>query len=228
MRFVLGNHSELGPIDPQILIPVLGGLRMAPAHAILRDFERAKREIAAELTSLPAWTPILQAYAGGLLDFCVQQISLSQDVVASWLREHMLSHEDAGVQPDERERVARDIAEYFGSDASYERFRTHGRPIRIEELRAISGLRVRSLEDDDDLQDAVLSIYHALDFTFGGAALKIVENHNEARYVRIQQQILVPAQPIPGPAPTPSPPPPPSTPAPNRAARREQQRRSRR
>ena len=72
-----------------------------------------------------------------------------------------------------------------------------GRPIRLQELQGIRGLRIRKLEDDKALQDALLSIYHVLDFTFGGPAVKIVENHLGARYVRIERQVLV--QQVPGP-----------------------------
>jgi hypothetical protein len=190
-EIVMGCHSELGPIDPQILIPVPGGQRFAPAHAILRDFKRAKGEIAANVSVLAAWTPILHAYAGGLLEFCTQQIALSQDVVAGWLKQYMLSHNDCGVPENEREQTAVSISQYFGSEASYDRFRTHSRPVRIEELRTIRGLRVRALEDDDALQDSVLSVYHALDFTFGGPVVKIVENHLGARHVRLKQQVLI-------------------------------------
>ena len=69
-EIVMGDHSELGPIDPQLRIPIPGGgYRFAPAHAILRDFERSKNEIADNIKYLPAWTPILNAYAGGLLEF---------------------------------------------------------------------------------------------------------------------------------------------------------------
>lgn len=67
-EIVMGLHSELGPIDPQIFIPQPGGGRYAPAHAILRDFERAKQETSRDVNVLPAWTPILHAYAGGLLE----------------------------------------------------------------------------------------------------------------------------------------------------------------
>jgi hypothetical protein len=205
-EIVMGRHSELGPIDPQILVPVPGGARFAPAHAILRDFDRAKREIAEDVNSLAAWTPILHAYAGGLLEFCTQQIKLSQEIVAGWLKQHMLRHDDVGIEPGERDEVANRIADYFGSEASYDRFRTHGRPIRLEELEAIRGLRVRRLEADDGLQDALLSIYHVLDFTFGGPAVKVVENHLGARYVRIHQQVLLPAgPPAPGPGAAPAP-----------------------
>lgn len=210
-EIVMGKHSELGPIDPQILVPIPGGNRFAPAHAILRDFERAKGEISRDVGALAAWTPILHTYAGGLLEFCVQQVRLSQEIVAGWLTRHMLVHADAAVPEGERERVAREIAEYFGSDQAYDRFRTHARPIRVEELERIRGLRLRHLGADDALQDSVLSVYHALDITFGGPAIKIVENHRGARLVRIQQQVLIGPMPPPGGQP-PQPPQPPQQP----------------
>ena len=189
-EIVLGLHSELGPIDPQILVPVPEGQRFAAAHAILRDFERAKAEIGADVNALAAWTPILRSYSGGLLDFCSQVIQLSQDIVTGWLERYMLAHPDAGVPDSERKDRARQIAEYFGSEASYDRFRTHGRPIRVEALEQVDGLRIRRLETDSTLQDAVLSVYHATDITFGGAAMKLVENHLGHRKVRAVQQIV--------------------------------------
>jgi hypothetical protein len=222
-EIVLGNHSELGPIDPQILMPMPGGgNRFAPAHAIIRDFERAKSEIGKDVSALPAWTPILHAYGGGLLDYCTQQIQLSQDVVAGWMERYMLSHDDVAIPVDERAAVARSIAEYFGAEASYDRFRTHGRPIRIEELRRIRGLRIRALEDDAALQDALLSVYHVLDITFGGPAVKIVENHNGSRHVRLQQNLIIQTQQAPPsqPGPAPTPPVAPGVPQPSRAERR--------
>jgi hypothetical protein len=224
-EIVMGLHSELGPIDPQILVPLPEGVRYAPAHAILRDFQRAKAELAQNLNGLAAWTPILRSYAGGLIEFCNQQVQLAQEVVASWLARYMLAHPDAGVPEQDRDAVARSIAEYFGSDASYERFRTHGRPIRVEELEKVRGLVVRRLEADDALQDAVLSIYHATDHTFGGPARKIVENHIGRRWVRIEQIVQIgPAQPPAGQSPKQPTPPAPRPAGPNRADRRRQKR----
>ncbi len=211
----MGRYSELGPIDPQILIPIPGGTgRFAPAHAILRDFKRAKEEIAKDVNVLAAWTPILHAYSGGLLEFCTQQIQLAQEIVAGWLKEHMLTHRDLGIQDADRQQVATDIARYFGSDDAYDRFRTHDRPIRRDALEKIKGLRIRRLEDDKVLQDVVLSIYHALDISFGGPAAKIVENHRAARYIRIfQQPVILPAFMPPGPGGAPQPAPQPTHPA---------------
>lgn len=201
-EIVMGAHSELGPIDPQIVIPTPEGQRFAPAHALLRDFKQAKEECAQDVNVLPAWTPILRSYVG-LLEFCRQQISLSIDIVAGWMDRYMLQHRAYGFSDEQRRAKAREIAEYFGSEASYERFRTHSRPVRIGELQRL-GMRVTPLEDNDDLQDIVLSIYHATDMTVRPPIAKIVENHLGKRHVRIAgtMQIAVPrGQPQPAPAP---------------------------
>jgi len=191
-EIVMGEHSELGPIDPQILIQVPEGVRYAPAIAILRDFQRAKSEIRRDVTELPAWTPILRGYAGGMIEFCTKQVKLTQEIVARWLRTYMLRHpESPFTTADQRSRRARALAAYFGSEKSYDRFKTHGRPIRPAQLRRQRGLVIRRLEDDQALQDAVLSLYHALDLTFGGAAVKIIENHHGAMYVRVVAQLQV-------------------------------------
>jgi ClpP class serine protease len=58
-RIVMGKHSSLGPIDPQFLLPVPGGMTMAhPAQAILDQFELAKDECK-DPKLLGAWIPIL-------------------------------------------------------------------------------------------------------------------------------------------------------------------------
>ena len=85
--------------------------------------------------------------------------------MATWLGKYMLRHHDMNIPETEREAKAIQIAEWFGSEDSYDRFRTHARPIRYPELQSI-GLRVRRLEDDDALQDAVLSILHVNEITF--------------------------------------------------------------
>jgi hypothetical protein len=198
---VVGNHSELGPIDPQITLHTPEGPRGGPAHAILRDFRRAQEQTSSDVNLLAAWTPILRSYVGGLIEYCTQQVNLSIDVVAGWLERYMLAHDDMALADVEaRGARAREIANYFGSDEAYDRHRTHERPIRLPELEQV-GVRVRRLgSDDEDLQDAVLSIYHATDITFAvnPGVVKIVENHLGRRRVKFQQQLAVnlPIQPL--------------------------------
>jgi Serine dehydrogenase proteinase len=205
-EIVVGNHSELGPIDPQITLMTPEGPRGGPAHAILRDFRRAQQETSSDVNLLAAWTPILRSYVGGLIEYCTQQVNLAIDVVRGWLDRYMLAHEDMGLPDAEtRNAKAEEIANYFGSEEAYDRHRTHERPIRLPELEAV-GVRVRRLGSDDEaLQDAVLSIYHATDITFTAnqGVVKIVENHLGRRRVRFQHQFAVnlPMQPVPLPAP---------------------------
>jgi hypothetical protein len=192
-EIVMGHHSELGPIDPQVVLATPEGIRQGPAHGILRDFRRAREECTETPAALPAWTPILRSYVGGLLESCNQAVKLSLDLVRGWLDRYMLTYPDMGFGDDtaSRKRAARRIANHFGSERSYDRFRTHGRPIRLPELEEI-GVRVRRMGNDGELQDAVLSIFHATSITFNGAAAKIIENHLGRRFVRVQQQIALP------------------------------------
>jgi hypothetical protein len=70
---------------------------------------------------------------------------------------------------------AHDIAEWLGN---FEEHRTHGRPIGFD-LAQEKGLKVTRLEDNQDLQEAVLSVFHATMVTFQSTAcLKIIENHH--------------------------------------------------
>ncbi len=59
----------------------------------------------------------------------------------------------------------------------------HSRHIHMDKARDI-GLKISSLEDDQVLQDLVLTIHHSFMHTFGSStAAKIIENHNGSSMV---------------------------------------------
>lgn len=181
----MGQHSQLGPIDPQFIINTPEGPRSSPAKAILNQFELAKRECQ-KPENLAAWIPILRTYAPGLLTQCEDSQRLAADMVAGWLERYMMNGEEDAAGK------SRKIAEWF---ADYESFRSHGRRVGREQARAI-GLKVVNLEDDDDLQDAVLSIHHAAMHSFSGTpAQKIIENHVGRAWVRLGRMVQNPANP---------------------------------
>jgi hypothetical protein len=67
------------------------------------------------------------------------------------------------------------------------------------------------LESDQALQDAVLSIYHAVTHSFiGTGAVKIIENHTGKAYLQVVQmmQVGMPGQQQPGAQPQQQPAPP--------------------
>lgn len=188
-RIVMGKHSQLGPIDPQLFV----NGRFVPARAIVEQFEQAKQEAAADPASLSAWYPILQQYGPGLIAQCSDAEELSKRLVKEWLERYMF----AGDQ--QADTKAQAIADYFGA---YSLHRSHSLGIFRDNARN-QGLKVDDLEADQVLQDLVLSVHHATMHTLAGPAVKIVENNLGRAYVRMAQQIAVP-QMIPGmPFPTP-------------------------
>jgi hypothetical protein len=52
--------------------------------------------------------------------------------------------------------------------------------------------------DDDVLQDAVLSVFHATAITFNGPATKIIENHLGSKWAKVQQTLVLQAPVQPG------------------------------
>jgi len=194
---VMGKHSFLGPIDPQMIINTPLGQRMVPAEAIREQFERAKRECQ-NPTLLAAWLPMLNQYGPDLLVQCENALAMARTLVRTGLSSHMFAS-----LSDARRRAA-NVARWL---ASHRYFRSHGRHIPRDVLEE-RGLRIERLEDDQRLQELVLSVFHATTHTFDQtAAVKIIENHLGKAFIKqVQlQQIVVPVPPPGGPTPPPPP-----------------------
>lgn len=179
---IMGKHSAIGPIDPQITFPTPNGHFTAPAQAILDEFETAKKEVVADPKTAPLWVSKIQAYPQGFLTICQNTIDLSIDKVTEWLNSYMFADKK------ENQQHGRKIAEWLGDTSEH---KTHGRPIGISKAREI-GLKVDALEDDQDLQEKVLSLFHATTVTLEITnCMKFVENQNGKGWflnVNIEQQ----------------------------------------
>lgn len=168
---VMGHHSSLGPIDPQFVVETPFGYRMTPAFAILDQFELAQDSVSSYNDLIP-WQPLLQQYPPGLLAECMEAIELSRELANQWGREHMHSDKD-----EEEAKLRGELMAEYLSDRHY--FKSHSRRINREKAEE-NGFEVSSLEDDQELQDAVLSVYHAAMHTHGARPVeKIIENHNQ-------------------------------------------------
>jgi ClpP class serine protease len=162
-EIVLGKHSNLGPIDPQ-----MGGLA---CQAVLDEFEEAKRDIKKNPQAASLWQVIVGKYHPTFLGACKQAIDWSENMVSEWLKENMCSSDQGKVK---------DIMKMF---ADHKKQKSHARHISKKECEDV-GLNITSLEDDNDLQDAVLTTHHVFMHTFSNTnAVKIIENHNGIAYV---------------------------------------------
>jgi len=165
-EIVMGKQSAIGPIDPQMTLTRPNGVAFSlPAHSILADFERARVEISANPDSARIWIPKLLEIPNGFLDLCQKTIELSKSKVAEWLDAYMFKDD---------EKKGTEIAGWLGD---FNAHKTHGRPINYQ-LAMEKGLKIKLLEDDQELQDKVLSVFHATLVTFDvSPCVKIIENH---------------------------------------------------
>lgn len=179
-EIIMGKHSAIGPIDPQITFPMQNGqLFTAPAHSILSEFEKAKREILANPGFAPLRIPKVSSWPPAILDICEQTIELAKTKVENWLESYMF------VGQADAHAKARNIADWLGT---YSNHLTHGRPIPIA-VAQDKGLIVTALEDDQNLQEKVLSVFHAAVVTFEVTnCVKIIENqHGVGTYITVKR-----------------------------------------
>ena len=178
-EIVMGKHSSLGPIDPQF-----GGIA---AHGVVEEFNRAHAEIKADQSRAFVWQPIIAKYSPTLIGECEKAIQWSNEMAREWLVTGMLSSDSDRNAKSER------IVKELGDHALTKSHARHLSPNRCRDMV----LKVLMLEDDQRLQDAVLSVHHACMLTLAGTgAFKIIENHNGVASVSVAQQVLMqgPAQ----------------------------------
>lgn len=178
---VLGKHSFLGPIDPQVTVNTKLGQRMVPAQAILDQFEQAKKECE-DPKKLAAWLPMLDQYGPDLLVQCKNASALSEELVRDWLARYMFRWNP------EKAVKAEKIAKWL---ADHGLWKSHSRHIPRDALAA-KGLKIEPLEDDQTAQDLFLSVFHATTHTFGATpAVKIIENHLGKAFIKQFQMVPV-------------------------------------
>lgn len=165
-EIIMGKHSNLGPIDPQY--------GMYRAHGIIEEFETIKQEHAKNPLGTQVWGPILSKYNPTLVGECQKVIDWSNGLVKTWLLENMFEN------ISDAEKKAETVIENIGSHALT---KSHSRHLHKDYLQGL-GLNVRALEDDETLQDLVLSIHHSTIITFGSTkAAKIIENQNGVSFI---------------------------------------------
>jgi len=77
-EIVMGKHSNLGPIDPQLF--------GVPAHAIKEEFERAIQEVQAAPHTAPIWQVILSKYGPSQISESLKVIAWADQMTREWLK----------------------------------------------------------------------------------------------------------------------------------------------
>lgn len=173
-EIVMGNHSFLGPIDPQLVMNTPLGFRRVAAQAIQKQFRMGLEECAADKTKLMVWAPILSSYAPDLLIASQQAIERSQDIVETWLKTYRFAND-----PNKDQKAAA-IAKWLADDSDH---KSHAKHLSRDDLRA-NGLEITNLENDKKLRDLVLSIFHAVTIVMDmTTSVKYLTNHEGKTFV---------------------------------------------
>lgn len=160
-EIIMGEQSSLGPIDPQ-----MGGVA---CQAVIDEFKKAVREVAANPASLGLWQTIISKYHPTFLTACENAINWSGQLAEKWLKE---------VNPAIDVQMVKDV--FLNHKNSY----SHSRHLSKNDCKD-AGLNIVDLEANQDLQDAVLSLHHCYMILFDKFPIsKIVENNIGGRYIQ--------------------------------------------
>ena len=184
---ILGRQSQLGPIDPQFLI----GNKAHSARAIQEGFNKAREDIENNTRLAHLWAPILQNMGPSLVLEADKALSYSKELVSNWLNKRMLN--DISDEA-ERKQTVNTIAAYFNAESTSDhgQVHVHGQRIGAEKLEEL-GLKLEFLENDQGLQNDVLTAYHLMTLTFEmGPYIKFIASNRGKMWVK-QQQVLVPS-----------------------------------
>ena len=166
-EIVMGKQSSLGPIDPQLVLPNRhGSTQVLPVQAIIDNFETAKKTSVTSPQQMCVFLPILEQYTPGLIEYCYAAQKLSTELVSKWLKQYMFKDDDGAG------KKAGYIADRL---ADHSAFKSHARHIDMDEAAKL-GLKVVPLEDGQQLQDLVLSTFHATTIGFQRGVLDEIRN----------------------------------------------------
>lgn len=168
---IMGKQSNLGPIGPQ-----LGGL---PAAAVKKEIERAIAEIKASPERLQFWQFVLSKYTPTFIGQCEQAVIMAAEFVRDRLLDNMLKDDPEATQ--KADAIVTGLSDVDDN-------KSHARHIHIDKCEAL-GLKIERLEDDQELQEAVLTVHHCFMHSLGeSGAAKMVENQNGAAFIKLPAQ----------------------------------------
>jgi hypothetical protein len=172
---IMGHHSALGPTDPQMRIPTKTGQRWVPAQTIVDQFAEVDEKIQ-DGESIAHYTPILSQYDPGLKKQAENEIALTNKLAEQWAEQYMFDDESRATEK------ANSLSDYLSDHTN---FLSHNRRIGRTHLEDNTPMNVSKLEENQDLQDAVLSVFHATTATHGHQQhTKIIENQKGDLYSR--------------------------------------------
>lgn len=159
-EIIMGRQSSIGPIDPQY-----GAISAAN---MLEEVKKARADIISDPKLAAFWSPILSKITPSFIERCERAVTFSNEFLSETLPANMFRAFPEEERSQAVERVANLLANREG--------KAHNTHIQFQQCYD-AGLKVTRLEDDQKLQDLVLTAHHCYMHTLSNtAAFKIIEN----------------------------------------------------
>ncbi len=156
---IMGKQSNLGPVDPQI--------NRIPAQAVKSQFEQARKEIQEDSRTIPIWQPMFSQLGVSFLKECDWAIEATKELVIDSLTRNMLKNDPDIV--NKAKSIAKELSDLTKN-------KSHERHFHADDCTSI-GLTIKKLEDDQILQDLVLTVHHCYMHVLSNTAcIKYIEN----------------------------------------------------
>jgi len=169
-EIIMWKQSNLWPVDPQFW--------QIPVHWVIDEYNKAKEEIKIDKNSIPLWQTIFNKYHPTFIWECLNAIDWWKNITKKSLERSMYKGKDK----ESKEKIKK-IVKYLNT---HNDTLNHSRHLWIDKCKEV-WLKIIDLEDDNKLQDLVLSVHHCYMNTFGMTnASKIIENNIWASYIKMK------------------------------------------
>ena len=164
----MGPYSSLGPTDPQI--PINGAY--VPVGGIIKEIQTAFEEVEKNPQRALLWQQRLNSIPIGMYNAIMNLIDNSEKYLIELLAIRNCKNNGCNIP---------ELAKFLNS---HDKHSGHGRGINLA-LAKETGLNVVDLSEDKELEDRVLSIYHAAAvlFDMNNTTTKIIMNNSGGSYI---------------------------------------------
>lgn len=165
----MGPYSFLGPTDPQL--PIDG--QMIPVGALLDEFNTAVNDIEKSPARAQIWLRKIDKLPVGRLHDVLNLAEQAKETTKYYLEQYHLANDSDVTKKAEK------LASFLHR---YENHTSHGHGISIHQARE-QGFHIKNLDDDKDIEDKVLSVFHAASLMFGTTNIcKVIANSYGINY----------------------------------------------
>lgn len=170
----MGATSELGPVDPQIILPRPDGTSadMMSAAAILESYDDLFTRAVAESGNLEPYIQQLERYDARYIDEIRVAEKLSESVSVKALKAGMM-------QGQSESKIRSRIAMFLSRNKT----NSHGRPIYRDDA-AKCGLKIREFEVRSEEWRDIFALYSRLDNFVSTTVSKVIESELHSLSVR--------------------------------------------